>query len=86
MNKARGGKDVAPETGRRWRQWKEPEARAVLADWARSGLSAAAFAKSRGFSEKRMNLPPRIALTVASDGQGPSAPSESPQPRKHGRE
>ena len=29
-------------TGRWWTQWKEPEAREVLATWRRSGLSAAA--------------------------------------------
>lgn len=54
MNKARSGKGATGVAERRWRQWKEPEARAVLADWARSGLSAAAFAKSRGLSVQRV--------------------------------
>lgn len=41
-------------SGRRWTQWKEPEAREALAAWRRSGLSAAAFSASRGFSEARL--------------------------------
>jgi putative PIN family toxin of toxin-antitoxin system len=37
-----------------WRQWTEGEARAVLTALARSGESAAAFARSRGFSTQRI--------------------------------
>jgi hypothetical protein len=41
-------------SGRRWKQWKEPEARAALASWRRSGLSAAAFCGREGYSETRL--------------------------------
>lgn len=41
-------------SGRRWKQWKEPEARAALASWRRSGLSAAAFCTREGYSEARL--------------------------------
>jgi len=42
------------EVVRRWTQWREPEARAILREWRRSGLSADAFARSRGFSSMRL--------------------------------
>jgi hypothetical protein len=41
-------------SGRRWTQWKEPEARAVLASWRRSGLSAAAFCAREGCTTARL--------------------------------
>jgi hypothetical protein len=41
-------------SGRRWTQWKEPEARKALAAWHRSGLSAAAFCAREGYSERRL--------------------------------
>ena len=37
-----------------WRQWREDEAREELATFARSGMSAAAFARSRGSSPRRL--------------------------------
>ena len=37
-----------------WRQWREDEAREELATFARSGMNAAAFARSRGFSPRRL--------------------------------
>src|ERR1700736_3993543 len=37
-----------------WRQWTEDEARAALAELARSGESMAEFARSRGFSTQRV--------------------------------
>jgi hypothetical protein len=40
--------------GRRWTQWKEPEAREALASWRRSGLSAAAFSAREGYSQTRL--------------------------------
>lgn len=41
--------------GRRcWRQWTEPEARAALADLARSGQSLASFAREREVSGNRL--------------------------------
>ena len=42
----------APRRG--WHQWSEAQARAMLSAFARSGLSAAAFAKSRGVSAQRL--------------------------------
>lgn len=39
---------------RRWKQWKEPETRAALASWRRSGLSAAAFCTRESYSETRL--------------------------------
>ena len=41
-------------TGRRWKQWKEPEAREALASWRRSELSVAAFCAREGYSETRL--------------------------------
>jgi hypothetical protein len=40
--------------GGRWKQWSEGEARAALAELVRSGESASAFARSRGFSTQRI--------------------------------
>jgi hypothetical protein len=40
--------------GRRWKQWKEPEAREALASWRRSGLSAGAFCAREGYSQTRL--------------------------------
>jgi transposase-like protein len=39
---------------RKWRQWKPAEARLVVDEWGRSGLSAAAFARKAGVSEPRL--------------------------------
>lgn len=43
-----------PAVGRRWKQWSEGEARAALAELARSGESASRFARIRGFSTQRI--------------------------------
>lgn len=48
----KSGKRLAPS--RRWKQWKEPEARAALASWRRSGLSAVAFCAREGYSQTRL--------------------------------
>jgi hypothetical protein len=40
---------------RGWQQWTEDEARSALAELARSGESAATFARSRGFSTQRVH-------------------------------
>jgi hypothetical protein len=48
----KSGKRLGP--GRGWKQWKEPEARAALASWRHSGLSAAAFSARQGYSETRL--------------------------------
>jgi hypothetical protein len=42
------------KSGRGWKQWTESEARAALVEWKQSGLSAEAFARSRGFSSMRL--------------------------------
>ena len=39
---------------RRWHQWGEPEARAALAELARSGESITQFAQRKGISEQRV--------------------------------
>jgi len=44
----------AQASGRRWKQWKEPEARAVLDAWRRSGLSVSAFCAREGYSDTRL--------------------------------
>lgn len=41
--------------GRRWKQWKEADARAALSSWRRSGLSAAAFCAREGYSTSRLH-------------------------------
>ena len=41
-------------TTRRWRQWRETEARKVLAEWARAGTSLDAFARTKGVSPSRL--------------------------------
>jgi len=53
MSKSNQSREVASQGGR-WKQWKEPEARAALASWRRSGLSAAAFCAREGYSAKRL--------------------------------
>lgn len=40
---------------RGWRQWREDEARAVLAELAASGESVAAFARRKGLSPQRLS-------------------------------
>jgi hypothetical protein len=54
------------KSGRGWKQWTDSEARAALVEWKQSGLSAEAFARSRGFSSMRLaywakRLPARAA-------------------------
>lgn len=39
---------------RGWQQWSESEARAALKEHATSGMSAEAFARSKGFSTQRL--------------------------------
>lgn len=41
--------------GKRWRQWRLEEAREVLVQWRRSGKSASAFARERGYSVRRLS-------------------------------
>ena len=53
MSKIRKSPESVP-SGRRWTQWKEPQARAALASWRRSGLSVAAFCAREGYSETRL--------------------------------
>jgi hypothetical protein len=53
MGKSKKGRS-GPSSGRRWTQWKEPEAREVLASWRRSGLSAAAFCAREGCTTSRL--------------------------------
>jgi len=55
--------------GKRWRQWRAEEAGEVLRQWRRSGKSAAAFARDRGLSvrrlaywSKRLSLPQEPAV------------------------
>jgi transposase-like protein len=51
----------APEAGvsgrseKRGRRWGADEAREVIAQWRRSGQSASAFARARGFSAMRLS-------------------------------
>jgi len=48
-----------------WHQWTEDEARAALAELARSGESVAEFARSRGFSTQRVRYwKKRLAATA----------------------
>ena len=49
----------------------------MLADWARSGQSASAFAKSRGLSEKRMRY---WSKRLGARGAEPAALSFVPVP------
>jgi hypothetical protein len=53
MSKVKQSRETQ-SSGRRWKQWKEPEARAALASWGRSGLSAAAFCTREGYSQTRL--------------------------------
>jgi len=60
-------------TGRRWKQWKEPEAREAVASWRRSGLSEAAFCAREGYSAtrlrywlERLDEPPRSRSSSVS--------------------
>lgn len=49
------GKDNTARRGAgRWRQWREAEARAALAEFDASGESAAAFAQRKGCSATRI--------------------------------
>ena len=45
---------VSLPSGRRWTQWKEPDARRALTSWRSSGLSTAAFCAREGYSETRL--------------------------------
>ncbi len=49
-----GGRSRTADGRRCWRQWTEPEARAVLAEFAQSGESLASFARGRGVSTNRI--------------------------------
>lgn len=53
MSKSKKGRSGL-SSGRRWKQWREPEAREVLASWRRSGLSAAAFCAREGCTTARL--------------------------------
>lgn len=53
MSKVKKSRKAQP-AGRRWKQWKEPEARAALASWRRSGMSVAAFCSREGYSDTRL--------------------------------
>ena len=53
MSKVKNSRETQP-SGRRWKQWREPEARAALAAWHRSGLSVAAFCAREGYSDTRL--------------------------------
>jgi len=44
----------ARPSGRRWKQWKESEARAALAAWRSSGLSVSEFCAREGYSDTRL--------------------------------
>ena len=46
---------MAGRTKERGPRWKADEAREVLAQWRRSGMSAAAFARERGLSSMRLS-------------------------------
>lgn len=50
----RRGRAVVEPDGEGRRQWTEKQGRAALDELARSGLSGAAFARSKGVSEKRL--------------------------------
>jgi hypothetical protein len=41
-------------SGRRWTQWKEPDAHKAISEWRGSGLSAAAFCAREGYTETRL--------------------------------
>ena len=49
-----GNRDKPRSGVRRWRQWSEEEGRAAVAEHASSGLTAAAFTRSRGISKSRL--------------------------------
>jgi hypothetical protein len=48
-------KNTTTAEGRHWQQWTEAEARAALRDLAKSRMSAASFARARGFSSRRLS-------------------------------
>lgn len=64
INKVQQGRTA----GRSWTQWKEPEARAALASWRQSGLSAAKFCAREGYSVKRLQYWQRRLGEVATSG------------------
>ena len=53
MNKVKKVVEAQP-SGRRWKQWKESDARAALASLRGSGLGMGAFCKREGYSETRL--------------------------------
>jgi hypothetical protein len=72
-------------TGRRWRQWTESEARAVLDELARSGGSLAEFARSKKVSTRRLSYwrkrlgdagAPPAFVSVALPHESSSSPVE----------
>jgi hypothetical protein len=54
MRRPSTSKGEARLSDRKWRQWNPAEARLVIDEWRRSGLSAAAFARQAGVSEPRL--------------------------------
>ena len=46
---------MSGRTDGRGRRWGSDEAREVIAQWRRSGQSASAFARARGFSAMRLS-------------------------------
>ena len=53
MSKVKKSGGARP-SGRRWKQWKEAEAREALAAWRSSGLSVSAFCAREGYSATRL--------------------------------
>lgn len=75
-------KSTTTAEGRHWRQWTEAEVRAALRDFARSGMSAAAFALGRGISsqrlaywKKRLAEPERVSFVAVSLPAAMSTPT-----------
>jgi hypothetical protein len=72
MNKVKKVREPR-SAGRRWKQWKESEAREAVASWRRSGLSAAEFCARAGHSAtrlrywlQRLDEPPQLGSTSVS--------------------
>src|SRR4051812_43790992 len=69
-------------TGRRWRQWTEPEARAALEELAQSGGRVVEFARSKQISTRRLSywkkrlgdarrLPAFVAVSLPHEASSP---------------
>jgi len=62
-------------------RWGEPEGRAAVAEWARSGASAMVFAQSRGFSAKRLEYwKRRLRAPSSSAFMAVALPSQGREP------